>query len=390
MWHDWLRKRVAENRPYDQLVRDILCATSRGNRQPKAWLDEMKELEDQVEKGFETDYVQRPTLDLFWRRQQRNVPIEQWGEKVAAAFMGVRLECAQCHKHPFDRWTQEEYRSFANVFGQLTYGTSSETKRLLDAENKVRRDKKKRPTFQRIFELYVNDRPRRLLRDPATNKPLTPRALGGPEIPVENGQDAREALCDWLTTPDNPYFARSFVNRVWGHYLGVGIVDPVDDFALGNPASNDKLLDTLAREFVEHGFDIRHLERVILNSRTYQLSSDVNATNQFDTRNYSHALVRPLMAEAVVDVLNDALGVSDDYRRVARPNSRAIEIGASRVNNGDLSYVFRIFGRPPRRGLRLRESGRPRLAAGSLPDGGSEYPEQAQSPQGAARGTAPF
>jgi hypothetical protein len=350
MWHDWLRARVAANQPYDALVRDILRATSRDGSGPEEWLEGIRELEEEATAGYDTEYADRETLDLFWRRQARNTPIEQWGEKVAAAFLGIRLECAQCHKHPFDRWTQEEYRAFANVFGQVAQGASPEAKTLLAEENKVRSEKvKKREkvTFRRIDEVYLADRPRSL-RHPATNKPLPAQALGGPEIPVRRGEDARAALADWLTSPENSYFARSFVNRVWGHYLGVGIVDPVDDFAVGNPPSNPALLDALAGDFAARGFDLRHLERTILNSQTYQRSSDVNPTNRFDSRNYSHALVRPLMAEAVVDVLGDALGVRDDFGRVARRGSRAIEIGASRVGNGDLAYAFRIFGRPPR------------------------------------------
>ena len=120
-------------------------------------------------------------------------------------------------------------------------------------------------------------------------------------------------LAEWLTAPDNPFFARSFVNRVWGHYFGVGLVNPVDDFSLANPPTNARLLDALAEDFVEHGYDIRKLERTILVSRTYQLGYETNATNKFDKNNYSHAYVRPLMAEEVVDVLNAALGVDETF-----------------------------------------------------------------------------
>ena len=152
-----------------------------------------------------------------------------------------------------------------------------------------------------------------------------------------------------MRPPDNPFFARSFVNRVWGHYFGVGIVDPVDDFSLANPPSNEKLLDALAKDFVEHKYDIRQLERTILNSRTYQLSSTPNETNKLDRNNYSHSYVRPMMAEVVVDVLNAALGVDGELRhRRAGQGRRPIEVGASRVQNGNLGYAFRIFGRPPR------------------------------------------
>src|SRR5262249_15214510 len=149
--------------------------------------------------------------------------------------------------------------------------------------------------------------------------------------------------------PDNPFFARSFANRVWAHYFGVGLVDPVDDFSQANPPTNARLLDALAREFVEHNYDIRHLERVVLNSRTYHQSAAPNETNAFDKNNFARSYLRPLMAEVVVDVLNAALGVSETYGPNDAPAGRKmIEVGSSRVQNANLSYALRIFGRPPR------------------------------------------
>ncbi|MCS6850359.1 MAG: PSD1 and planctomycete cytochrome C domain-containing protein [Gemmataceae bacterium] len=351
MWYDWLRKRFADNVPYDEIVRGILCATSRDGLSPEEWIQQVNAMDQAMEKGFETPYPEKKSLDLFWRRQN-NVPIEMWGEKVAAAFMGVRIECAQCHKHPFDRWTQVDYRSFANVFAQVSVGVSPEARKVIDGENAARRSRQSggRNNNRQLIsvrEVFIGPS-RRTFNHPETNASLPAKALGGPEIPLKDGQDAREQLFDWLRSPDNPFFARSFVNRVWAHYFGKGIVDPVDDFSLGNPPSNEKLLDALARDFIEHKFDIRRLERTILNSRTYQLSSDVNETNRFDKNNYSHAYVRRMMAEVVVDVLNDALGVTEDFGSDAPPGARAIEVGASRPQNNSLAYVFRLFGRPPR------------------------------------------
>jgi hypothetical protein len=358
MWHDWFRKRVAENMPYDQIVRGVLCATSRDAKSPEEWVKEAGAIEEELATGYETTYADRPTLDLFWRRQQQ-VPIEQWGEKTAAAFLGIRLECAQCHKHPFDRWSQADYRAYANVFGQVAFNVSPECKKLVDAENAERRKKGKNNQVSILREVYLA-KAAKSLPNPDTGKPLPPRALGGPEIPLAPGQDARVALFEWLRRPDNPFFARSFVNRVWGHYFGIGLVHPVDDFSLANPPSNAQLLDALAKDFIEHGFDLRHLERQILTSRVYQLSSRTNATNKLDRNNYAHSYVRPLMAEVVVDVVNAALGVAENFgpagnaknvnplARSIRPGSRAIEVGASTVPNQTLAYAFRIFGRPPR------------------------------------------
>jgi hypothetical protein len=189
MWHDWFRKRVADNIPYDEIVRGVLCATSRDGQSPEDWVKQVKTIDDALEKGFATSYADRPSLDLFWRRQQQ-VTVDQWGEKTAAAFMGVRLECAQCHKHPFDRWTQVDYRAHANIFAPVAVGISPESKTLVTAEN-MERVKKATPKNQPnpIREVFIGTplpgkgagvgRP---LPHPDTNQPLPPRALGGPEI----------------------------------------------------------------------------------------------------------------------------------------------------------------------------------------------------------------
>jgi hypothetical protein len=359
MWHDWLRKRIQDNLPYDEIVRDILTATSREGLPASEWIERQKKLDGELEAGWDSHYADRQTLDLFWRRQQ-SVPLEQWGEKVAAAFLGVRLECAQCHKHPTDRWTQSDYRSFANVFQQVSLGSSPETKKSLDAINMERTtaaaNKNQANTMR---ELYLGGGVvvgpgkgakgnNRALRHPDTNQPLAAKALGGPEIPVENGHDAREILWQWMRSPDNPTFARAFVNRVWAHYFGVGLVDPVDDFSRANPPTNARLLAELAQDFIAHDYDIRHLERTILESGTYQRSSVPTESNKFDKNNFARCYIRPMMAEVVVDVLDAATGVEEDWKNDAPKGHKMIEVGASRLANGNLGYVLRIFGRPPR------------------------------------------
>ncbi len=348
MWHDWFRKRLAENVPYDEIVRGVLCATSREGCSPEEYVKRVKETEE-VEKGFNAAYANRSTLDLYWRRQQQ-VPIEQWGEKTAAAFLGVRLECAQCHKHPFDRWTQADYRSYANVFARVSFGVSPESQKLFRTENQERnkrRNDKKIPPLAPLREVFMQGTGRPLT-DMQTKKPLPAKALGGPVLPADREKDPRAALFEWMRTPDNPFFARSLVNRVWGHYFGTGIVHPVDDFSLANPPSNQPLLDVLAHDFVQGKYDLRALERKILLSRTYQLSAIPNESNRFDRTSYSHAYVRPMMAEVMVDVLNAALGATETFGPEMPAGSRAIEVGASRVQNNTVNYAFRIFGRPPR------------------------------------------
>jgi hypothetical protein len=351
MWHDWFRRRIAENVPYDRIVRGVLTATSRGGLDVKAWIGREIGLHEQLGHGFRTDYAARPGLDLFWRRLGNDgfFPLEQMGELTATAFLGVRLECAQCHKHPFDRWTQADYRAWANVFGQTKFGGSPEATaafaNLLEERRKAPPGKAG-PPVPPLREVYVSNQPLRRLRHPETDGPLPARALGGPEIALED--DARARLCDWLTAPDNPYFARAFVNRVWAHYFGVGLVMPVDSFSAANPPSNEPLLDALARDFVGHHFDIRRLERAVLNSRTYQLSSRPNATNAGDRGNYARAYPRRLMAEVVADALDAALGVREDRGPGLPPLCRAVEVAPNRVRNEHLAMIFRTFGRPAR------------------------------------------
>ena len=301
--------------------------------------------------GGETDYADEPGLDLFWRRlvNGESSPVEPLAERVATTFLGVRIECAQCHKHPFDRWTQADYRSFANIVADVQFGLSPDglaaVAALLDERRKAD-PTGALPPIPRLREVYLSPRSSRRLADPDTGRPLAPRALGGPELPDDG--DPRERLFAWLAAPDNPYFARSFVNRVWAVYFGAGLVDPVDGFSVTNPPSNPRLLDALAADFVAHGYDIRRLERMVLNSRAYQRSSQPVAGNLDDRGNFARSMPRPLMAEVLVDALNAALGVPGDFGPDAPKGSRAIEIATNRVASPDLARAFRVFGRPER------------------------------------------
>ncbi len=349
MWHDWLRKRLEANTPYDEIVKGVLTATTREGMDPEEYVKLETTLREEMSKGFKTSYAERKTLDLFWRRQQQPA-VEIWGEQTAVAFLGVRLECAQCHKHPFDRWTQNDYWSYANLFTSVSVGISADSKKAFDEANAELRKNlvgKNANQVRLLREVFVGPGVRGK-GTPVAGKLPPPKALGGPEIVVEKGQDPRAALFEWMRSPENPFFARSFVNRVWGHYFGIGIVHPVDDFSLANPSSNDKLLDALAKDFIESKFDIKKLERTILLSRTYQQSATRNPTNRLDSRGYARSYVRPLMAEVVVDVLNDALGSTDTFGPDVPPGARAIEIGATTVATPQLREAFRIFGRSPR------------------------------------------
>jgi hypothetical protein len=348
MWHDWFRHRFATNVPYDRIVRGVLTATSREGHEIRQWIAVEVERDRRSRKGFDLTYRERDTLDLYWRRFEGEefFPLEKMGELTATAFLGVRLECAQCHRHPFDRWTQTDYRAFANAFGQVRLDSSPElTAAMVDLlEERRKQPADKAGPIPRMREVYLANRPRRLLH-PDTGSALNPRALGGPEL---RGEDLREALVNWMTRADNPYFARAFVNRVWAHYFGVGLINPVDDLAASNPPSNERLLDVLIEDFVRSGYDIRCLERTVINSRTYQLSSTPNESNRGDRTNFARSYPRPMMAEVVLDVLNDSIGAMEDFGADAPEGSRAIEVATNRVRSAHAARVFQVFGRPAR------------------------------------------
>jgi hypothetical protein len=351
MWHDWFRKRIAANTPYSEIARGVITATSRDGASAERWVAGETARMVALKTGTASDYADKPGLDLYWRRFAGGhyVTVEPLAERTAEAFLGVRVECAQCHKHPFDRWTQADYRAFANIFADVQFGLSPEslsaTARLLDERRRTDPGGLLPPT-PRLSETYLCEYPSRRLADPATGQPIAPKALGGPELAAAG--DPRERFLAWVLEPDNPYFARSFVNRVWAVYFSAGLVDPVDGFSVANPPSNARLLDGLAAEFVAHGYNIRRLERSILKSRAYQRSSEPADGNQFDHRNFARAEPRPMMAEVLVDALNTALGVAGEVGPDAAKGARAIEIATNRVWSPELARVFRIFGRPAR------------------------------------------
>ena len=354
MWHDWFRQRFVDNRPLDEIVRGVLLATSRGEQPIATWIDQEVALQRAAEAGFESDYAQRPTLDLFWRRVGEGgpVPVEDIAELAASAFLGVRLHCARCHQHPYDRWTQADFAGYANIFSRLEFGSSTELRTAMNQRLENRRVARQQgqtpPELPRVQEVFVGQRMRPLMDAAAAGSPA-PKAPGGPIL--DNEADPRSALLAWLTREDNPYFARSFVNRVWAKYFGTGLVEPVDDFSAANPPRHPRLLDQLAEEFVKSRFDIAHLERLILSSRAYQRSAAPAGNNAADQHNLARAPVRPLLAEALVDSLNAALEATDNFGVDAPPGSQAIELAPNRFADPQVNELFRILGRGDRKSL---------------------------------------
>ncbi len=270
VFYDWIHKSIEDNKPLDQFARELVSA--RGST-----------------------YTNAPAN---WYRANRTPT--QRAENTAQLFLGARLNCAQCHNHPFERWTQDDYHNWTAVFARVDYQI---------LENK-RSDENDKHEFKGDQIVYLTNKAS--WTNPRIGKPATPRLLGGAviaDLKLPDGRDELDALGDWLTSRDNGWFSKMQANRIWFHLMGRGLVDPVDDFRSSNPPSHPELLDLLAKELSSNSFNLRHLIRLIMNSRTYQLSSEPNETNREDEGNYSHNQVRRLSAEQLLDSQSLALGV---------------------------------------------------------------------------------
>ncbi len=310
-FHAWIRECIATARPLDQFVRDLVTGTGSTYQQPAA------------------NYY-RANRDASTR-----------GETTARLFLGTRLQCAKCHNHPFDRWTQDDYYSWSSLFSQIDYELG---------DNK-RTDKLDKNEF--VGEQVVLIAKQDEVRNPSTGQLVAPKFLGGEQLTTDATKDRLESLAAWLTSPDNELFAKSQTNFIWYHVMGQGLVDPIDDFRLTNPASNPPLLDALSSDFVASGFDVRHLVRKIMNSRTYQLSSEPNETNVNDQASYSRALVRRLPAEVILDMQSDVLDTAAEFAGY-RQGIRAVQIpGVQRTRPRDGASkagdrFLKTFGKPAR------------------------------------------
>jgi hypothetical protein len=278
-FHAWLRKQAAANRPWDQLARDVLLASGRSDEHPAVGYYV-------VTVGEHGDPVRSEVAD-----------------SVAQAFLGTRIGCARCHNHPLEKYTQNDFYHFAAFFSRVK----------LD-----RQEPKKGPTTLRVAGTEGKEphlaKEKVGTRQPRTNEFLVPRPLDRSAVgEIKPGDDPRVPLARWVTDPRNEYFSGAMVNRVWRHFMGVGLVEPVDDLRPSNPPSNPELWAVLNREFVSSKFDLKHLMRLILNSRVYQLSAATRPANAADARFYSHYYARRLPAEAMLDALSSATGVPDSF-----------------------------------------------------------------------------
>jgi hypothetical protein len=253
----------------------------------------------------------------------------------------VRLQCAQCHNHPFDRWTQDDYFGWADVFARVDY-------KIIENRRTDTNDKHEFVGEQIVFEGDEGD-----VKDPrGADRQVRPRLLGC-ATSVADDASRMDAVARWVTSPDNPFFARAQVNRIWFYLMGRGLVDPIDDFRPTNPASHPALLEALAKDFVEHHYDVKYLIGLIMNSQAYGLSSTPNATNADDEINYSHAIPRRLTAEQLLDAQHQVTAVPAEFTGYPK-GMRAGEIPGVRVARGkrsrpsDADMFLVTFGKPQR------------------------------------------
>src|SRR5258708_3809415 len=303
--YNWIRKSVREDKPYNQFASELLTAS--GN------------------------LFFNPTANFYYVTEFSEP--ENIATNISQVFLGVRLECARCHNHPWEKWTQDDFWGFAAFFGRMgikdTY-QNDESQVLLKAKGEVLHPKSK----QAVLAKY----------------------LDGPSEREALDEDIREKLAAWMTAPQNPWFSRAIVNRIVKYYLGRGLVEPVDDFRVTNPPTNQALLDALAKDFVENGYSLRRTTRILLNSRVYQLSSEPNETNRADDLNYSRYYYRRLLAEQLADALSQVTGVPEKYRGYF-PGTRAISIPA-----GAPSRFLQTFGRMKAREATCDRANQPDMA----------------------------
>ncbi|CAA9376087.1 MAG: hypothetical protein AVDCRST_MAG64-322 [uncultured Phycisphaerae bacterium] len=290
----WLRESFRANKPYDRFAAEVLLA--RGST-----------------------HKHGPAVVLRDRREPADLTT-----LVSQVFLGVRLECAKCHHHPNEKWSQEDFYQLAAFFGPLKRNGQGISAPI---------------SGEAEFIWFAPGGGG--VTHPVTGEPMKPKAPDGPVADVPPDRDPREALAAWMTSPDNPFFARAAVNRVWAELMGRGIVHPVDDFRASNLATNQPLLDALATDFVEHKFDLKHLIGTVMRSRVYQLSSMPQGRNVTDNRNFSRWLRRRPSAEVLLDAVSDVTGVAEPLPGLA-PDGRAVRSWNYRSESNFLD----AFGRP--------------------------------------------
>ena len=311
VFHAWIRKSIADNKPLNQFARELIAARGSSYKEPAS----------------------------NYYRALREPQIRS--EAFAQVFLGIRMQCAKCHNHPFNQLTQNDYHQLAAFFPRVQY-------KVIENKRKDKLDKHEFIGEQLVFMDTTSE-----VKHPVSGAVLKPRYLGGKTVALGDKDDRLLLLADWVADSKNPYFARTQANRIWYYLMGRGIVDPDDDFRQSNPPVNGPLLTALAKDLTDHQFDMKHLIRTIMNSRTYQTSATPNETNKDDETNFSHTIVRSLPAEALLDAISQVTAVPavfDGYPAGTRAAQIPCLPGPRRKETPDLGIKFlRQFGKPERR-----------------------------------------
>jgi hypothetical protein len=289
LYYNWLQDKISRNVPVNEWVQELLGASGGTFKNPA------------------TNYYQNET------------DILKVSENVAQVFMGMRIQCSQCHNHPFDRWTLNDYYGFAAFFSQIGRKGTDDPREIV------------------VFNSGGGE-----VTHPVTKQQMKPKFLGGIEPDVA-GKDRRQVLAAWLASPENPYFATNLANIVWGHFFGRGIIHEVDDVRVSNPPSNGELLNELGKKFTEYKYDFKKLVRDICTSRTYQLSTVPNPSNAGDGRNFSHQSVRRIRAETMLDIISQVTETKNKFPGLPL-GARAVQIADGNVS----TYFLTTFGRATR------------------------------------------
>jgi hypothetical protein len=311
IFHHWIRQWIADGKPLNEMARQLLAARGSTYSNPPA---------------------------NFYRSLRDP---QTRAEAVAQVFLGIRLQCARCHNHPYDHWTQNDYHSLAAFFARVDY-------QIVENNRRDRFDKHEFDGEQIVWTSRTGE-----VTHPRTGATMAPHFPGSGAPPLTGEVDRLGALADWIAQPDNPFFARAQANRIWYHLMGRGIVEPNDDFRASNPPVNGPLLEALAQDLRTHHFDLRHLVRRIMNSRAYQLAAAPNETNGLDEANFAHAIVRPLQAEQLLDALTQVTAVPVKFNGYPL-GMRAVQLpGVLPVRRRDLvptegEQFLRRFGKPER------------------------------------------
>ena len=286
-----MRQQLATNTAYDELVTQVITASGEiGQNPPVAWYRAVRDSKEQM-------------------------------QDIAQVFLGIRMQCAQCHHHPYEKWSQDDYYGFAAFFST------------------VGRKRGDQPDEEIIYHRRITP----AMQNPNTGKSLPPKPLGDEVVALDEVTDPRSSLANWMTAPENPYFSRMLVNRYWKHFFSKALVEPEDDMRATNPASHPALLDGLAEQFAADGFDLKQLIRTICTSKTYQLSSDPNDHNVTDTQNFSRYYPKRLHAEVLLDSVNLVSGSVDSFTN--QPTGiKATWLPDDKFNRD--SYFLTVFGRP--------------------------------------------